>query len=75
MARKARVVYEGFVFFDVVYQDGSLSSNRKVPAGALGGLEGDAPARTFIEAQDRDIALKSGRQRGPIKSVARSARG
>jgi hypothetical protein len=61
-----------FVLFDVVYEDGSLSSNRKVPRSELGGLDGDAPATAFIEAQDRKIAQASGRSRGPIKSIRRS---
>ena len=60
-----------FVMFNVLYEDGSRSSNRKVPAGEIGGLEGDEPALTIIEAQDRAIAEKSGRPRGPIKSVER----
>jgi hypothetical protein len=72
MARKKQPAASGFVLFDVVYQDGSRTSNRKVPAGELGGLDGDAPARTFIEMQDRDIAARSGNPRGPIKSIARS---
>jgi hypothetical protein len=55
----------------VVYQDGSLSSNRKVPGNLVGTYEGDAPALAFIEAQDRDIAEKSGRPRGPIKRIER----
>ena len=49
-----------FVLFDVVYEDGSQRSNRKVPRELLGGLDGDAPARTHIEQQDREIAAKSG---------------
>jgi hypothetical protein len=61
-----------FVAFDVIYEDGTRSSNRKVPGSALGGLDGDAPAKTIIEAQDREIALASGRPRGPIKQVIRS---
>jgi hypothetical protein len=76
MARKARkdqnAAGKGYVLFDIVYEDGSLSSNRKVPGSELGGLDGDAPARAFIEAQDRDIALKSGNPRGPIKAIRRS---
>ena len=72
MARKKPVASGGFVLFDIVYQDGTLSSNRKVPSTELGGLDGDKPARAFIEAQDRDIALKSGNPRGPIKTIARS---
>ena len=65
----------GFVAFDVVYEDGALSSNRRVPMNALGGFDGDEPAKAILEAQDRDIAAASGRPaRGPIKSIARSAR-
>jgi hypothetical protein len=61
-----------FVLFDVVYEDGSRSSNRKVPRSELIGLDSDAPARTFIEAQDQAIARASGRARGPIKTIERS---
>ena len=61
-----------FVMFNVLYEDGTRSSNRKVPASDIGGLEGDEPALSIIEAQDRDIAEKSGRPRGPIKSVERA---
>jgi hypothetical protein len=38
----------------------------------LGGLDGDAPARAFIEQQDREIAEKSGLPVMPIKTVKRS---
>ncbi len=60
------------VMFDVVYQDGTRSSNRKVPASALGGLDGDEPARRLIEAQDRAISEASGRPRSDVKSIVRS---
>jgi hypothetical protein len=63
-----------FVLFDVLYEDGSRTSNRKVPSAALGGLDGDEPARAIIEEQDRKIAEVSGRPRGPIKSISRSSR-
>jgi hypothetical protein len=73
MARKKQQpIVNGFVLFDVIYQDGSRTSNRKVPSTDLGGLDGDDPARTFIEAQDRTIAERSGNPRGPIKTIARS---
>ena len=72
MARKKPVVDRSTVLFDVIYEDGSRTSNRKVPGGELGGLDGDEPARAFIEAQDRKIAEMSGNRRGPIKSIARS---
>jgi hypothetical protein len=71
MARKPTKRTE-FVLFDVVYEDGSQRSNRKVPGEALGGLDGDAPARAFIEEQDRAIAEKSGLPVMPIKTVKRS---
>jgi hypothetical protein len=73
MARQKPTAKPDFVLFDVLYEDGTLTSNRKVPSSALGGLEGDAPARVIIEAQDREIAERSGRSRAPIKSIDRSA--
>ena len=71
MARKKQNTGE-FATFNVVYQDGSLSSNRKIPSAELEGLEGDEPAKAIIEAQDRKIAALSGRPRGPIKTISRS---
>ena len=61
----------------VVHPPGELheytnGSNRKVPSDVLGGLDGDAPARTAIEDQDRAIAEKSGVPPIPIKNVRRS---
>ena len=64
-------VDEGSV--DVIYQDGSRTSNRKVPATEVDTLDGDGPIRAFIEAQDRTIAERSGNPRGPIKSITRAA--
>ena len=61
-----------FVTFDVVYEDGTRCSNRKVPRALLGGLDGDAPARGFIIEQDREIAAKRGFQPAPIKGLCRS---
>jgi len=61
-----------FVMFDVIYEDGSQRSNRRVPAELLGGLEKDEPALGFIIEQDRDIAEKSGRAPLQIKSIART---
>ncbi len=72
MARKPTARTE-FVFFDVVYEDGSQRSNRKVPGELLGGLDGDEPARAEIEAQDRAIAEKSRLPPLAIKSIRRSA--
>jgi hypothetical protein len=61
-----------FVMFDVVYEDGSQRSNRKVPRELLGGLDGDKPAYGFLIEQDREIAEKSGRPPLKIKNVSRS---
>ena len=72
MSRKKKPAVTGAVLFDVVYQDGTRTSNRKVPAAEVDGLDGDGPALAFIEAQDRDIAEKSGQSRGPIQSILRS---
>ncbi|MFD0986594.1 hypothetical protein [Methyloligella solikamskensis] len=72
MARKQKAKPQGFVLFDVVYEDGTQTSNRKVPATELAGLEGDAPARDIIEDQDRKIVEASGVARAPIKSISRS---
>ena len=71
MARKPASRAE-FTLFDVVYEDGSQRSNRRVPSDVLGGLEGDAPARTVIEEQDRLIAEKSGAPALAVKSIRRS---
>jgi hypothetical protein len=71
MARKAKITKAEFVLFDVLYEDGSQSSNRRVPSTDLSGFEGDAPAKSIIEAQDREIAERSGRPRSPIKTVKR----
>lgn len=71
MAMKSRAS-TSYVMFDVVYADGTRSSNRKVLASALAGLDGDEPARGIIEAQDREIAAASGRPRHDVKSIVRS---
>jgi hypothetical protein len=71
MARRP-ATREAFVLFDVLYEDGSQRSNRRVPSETLGGLDGDAPARTVIEEQDRLVAEKSGKPALAVKSIRRS---
>lgn len=73
MARNKPTPKDTFVMFNVLYEDGTQTSNRKVPSGELGGLEGDTPAQAIIEEQDRKIEEQSGRPRGPIKSVVRAS--
>jgi hypothetical protein len=71
MARKPTARTE-YTLFDVIYEDGSQRSNRKVPNDILGGLDGDAPARAIIEEQDRLIAERSGVPPLGVKSIHRS---
>ncbi|HUH77680.1 MAG TPA: hypothetical protein VLZ53_09965 [Devosia sp.] len=73
MARKPTARSE-FIMFDIIYEDGSQRSNRKVDASLLGGLDGDDPARTAIMDQDRAISEKSGMPPLQIKSITRSAK-
>jgi len=61
-----------FVMFDVIYEDGSRRSNRKVPRELTGGIDGDKPAHGFLIEQDREIAEKSGKPPLAIKSITRS---
>ncbi|MCW8916238.1 MAG: hypothetical protein OQK24_10345 [Magnetovibrio sp.] len=61
-----------FVTFNVTYEDGTLSSNRRVAVDQLDESYGDALldlARTAIQDQDNQIAERSNRHRGKIKSI------
>ena len=72
MAKKPGTNPKGeFAFFNVVYEDDSQRSNRRVPSELLGGLDGDEPARSFIREQDREIAEKSGRPPLEIEKIER----
>lgn len=64
----------GSVLFDVVFEDGSRASNRRVPMEILGGLDGDEPARALIEQQEAEIAQKAGRTARAISGLTRSAK-
>jgi hypothetical protein len=68
MAKKPNPKPES-VLFNVVYEDGSQTSNRRVPGHLLGALDADAQIQAFIEQQDREIGERSGRPRGPIASI------
>jgi hypothetical protein len=69
MAKRKPVVEAGFALFDVLYDDGSRTSNRKVPRSEVGSLDGMGPGKAFLEAQDRKIAEMSGNPRGAIKTI------
>jgi hypothetical protein len=71
--KKQPVGNNGFLLFDVFYEDGTRTSNRKVPSAEAEGLDGDEAVRAFIQAQDDKIAEMSGKPRGPIKSIAPAA--
>lgn len=73
MRRKSRLE-TSFVLFDVIYQDGTKTSYRKVPASEIHELDDVKAAKAFIEAQDRNIADRSGIRRGPVKEVLRSTK-
>jgi hypothetical protein len=60
-----------FMLFNVLYEDGTQTSNRKVARSELSGFAEDDEdiIRRSIEAQDAKIAAMSGKPRGPIKSI------
>ena len=72
MARKKPTARVEMVSFDVLYEDGTRSSNRRISSELLEGLDGDGPAKAILEAQDREIAERSGMPRAGIKSLSRS---
>jgi hypothetical protein len=63
-----------YTLFDVVYEDGTRTSNRKIPADELIGEDQEGAAKAFIEAQDRKIAEASGKPRGVVQAVFRLGR-
>jgi hypothetical protein len=72
MAKKPGTNPKGeFAFFNVVYEDDSQRSNRRVPSEMLGGLDDEDAAREYILAQDSEIAEKSGKAPLKIKSISR----
>jgi hypothetical protein len=74
MAKKKKPrIDDSIVLFDVVYEDGTRSSRRRVSAAEISEHDSDDHAKTVIMAQDRKISDVSGRDRGSIRSIARSA--
>ena len=69
MSRRKPPIAGEFLLFDVLYDDGTRTSNRKVPEGELKEWDFDGSVRAVIEAQDRDIAERSGKPRGAIKTI------
>lgn len=75
MASKRRAAERAaFTMFNVAYEDGMMTSNRRVSNYQLNRSFGDVLldlARTAIEKQDREIAQLSGRRRAGIKSIVK----
>lgn len=71
MAKKKPRIDDSVILFDVIYEDGTRSSRRKVAAADLADSDDDH-AKTLIMAQDREIAKMSGNQRGTVKTITRS---
>ncbi|MFY0610360.1 MAG: hypothetical protein JXQ99_02445 [Hyphomicrobiaceae bacterium] len=69
MARMKPKARNEFALFNVHYEDGSLTSNRKVPGEVLEDFDPDQAIEDFLTAQDRQIAERSGKPRAPIKSI------
>ncbi len=72
--RKKPRLGTSFLLFDVIYEDGTKTSFRKVPASEIHEHDDIGAAKAFIEAQDRNIAVQSGIQRGPVKAILRSTK-
>jgi len=70
-ARAKKKIAADYSLFDVVYDDGSRTSNRKVPAVIMTepDQDKDEAVRAYLEAQDREIAEASGKYRGDIKAI------
>ncbi|MCK6454242.1 MAG: hypothetical protein L6R19_25830 [Alphaproteobacteria bacterium] len=70
-SKRTRAGDSAYALYNIHYEDGTRSSNRKVPLTEIDKLKEDASAREILEAQDRRIAALSGRPPRAIKSVDR----
>ena len=73
--RKSNGKGPAFMMFNVTYEDGTVTSNRRVSSEQLDESFGDDLidlARTAIESQDNEIAHRSGQRRAKIKSIAKA---
>jgi hypothetical protein len=72
MGKKDRQRGQGeFALFDVIYDDGRVTSRRRVPIETIQGFDGEQATWAAIREQDSSIAEKAGVSRGEIKSVTR----
>ena len=73
--KKAKAKNTGHTMFNVTYEDGTVTSNRRVLNDLLDRSFGDSLedlARNAIEDQDNEIAKRSGRRRAKIRSIAQA---
>ena len=73
--RKPKAKVAAFMAFNVTYEDGMLTSNRRVPSELLDQTFGDSLqdlVRAAIENQDDEIAKRAGQSRAKIKSITRA---
>lgn len=64
-----------FTAFNVAYEDGTVTSNRRVSNDLLDQSYGDAfddLVRAALEGQDQEIAKRSGQTRAKIKSFTKA---
>ena len=64
-----------FTAFNVNYEDGMVTSNRRVSNDLLDQTFGESIqdlARSAIKDQDNEIAQRSGQRRAKIKSIVRA---
>ena len=64
-----------FSTFTVTYEDGTITSNRRVENDRLDESFGDTVldlARAALQEQDAEIARRSNRRRAKIKTITRS---
>ena len=75
MARKkSKSKGVAFMAFNVVYEDGSVTSNRRVSNDLLDQTFGDLLedlVKSVISDQDNEIAQRSGQRRAKIKSITK----
>ena len=75
MAKKSKGKGPAFIMFDVKYEDGTMTSNRRVSNDLLDQSFGDSLqdlALIALENQDNEIAERSGQRRAKIKTIART---
>ena len=73
--KKSKPKGKAYTTFNVNYEDGMVTSNRRVSNDLLDQSYGDSfqdLARLAIEDQDSEIAERSGKRRAKIKSIIRT---